>query len=78
MVEDLERAERASSRCDVLLSVGSSLTVHRQRVSYRCLPEMGALVVIVNAETTHYDHLAAPGVRNPISHSSPRIVECVS
>ena len=35
----------------------------------------GAPVVIVNAEATPYDHLAAAVVRDPISHSLPRIVE---
>jgi NAD-dependent deacetylase len=75
VVEDLERAERAASRCDLLLAVGTSLTVYPAAGLVPVAAGNGAPVVIVNAEATPYDHLAAAVVRDPISHSLPRIVE---
>jgi NAD-dependent deacetylase len=75
VVEDLERAERAASRCDVLLAVGTSLTVYPAAGLVPVAARNGALVVIVNAEHTPYDHLASAVVGDPISSALPRIVE---
>ena len=75
VAEDLERSERAASRCDVLLAVGSSLTVYPAAGLVPVAAANGAAVVIVNAEQTPFDHLAAAVVRDPISSSLPRIVE---
>jgi NAD-dependent protein deacetylase/lipoamidase len=75
VVEDLARAERAASGCDVLLAVGTSLTVYPAAALVPVAAANGASVVIVNAEETPYDHLAAAVVRDPISSSLPRVVE---
>jgi NAD-dependent deacetylase len=75
VIEDLERAERAAARCDMLLAVGSSLTVYPAAGLVPVAAGSGADIVIVNAEATPYDHLAAASVRDPISQSLPRLVE---
>ncbi len=75
VAEDLERAERAAHRCDLFLVVGSSLTVFPAAGLVPVAAGNGASVVIVNAEETPYDDLAAAVIRDPISISLPRIVE---
>jgi NAD-dependent deacetylase len=74
VVEDLEQAERAASHCDLLLAVGSSLTVYPAAGLVPVAARSGAEIVIVNAEQTPYDHLAAAVVRDPISDSLPDII----
>lgn len=74
--EDLARAQRAARECDVFLAVGTSLTVYP--VAY--LPEealsSGARLVILNAEPTPYDHLAAV-FSERIGDVLPRLIELV-
>lgn len=74
VAEDIERAFAAAEACDVLLAVGTSLTV--QPVS-RLVPtakQAGAAVVILNAEPTPYDGLADAVVSGSISEVLPRLV----
>ncbi len=71
---DVERAFAAAEACDVLLALGTSLTV--QPVS-RLVPtakQAGAAVVILNAEPTPYDGLADAVVAGSISEVLPRLV----
>ena len=72
--EDLARADEAARTCDLLLAVGSSLSVYPAAglVPTACLS--GAPVVIVNAEPTEYDAVAASVVRGPIGDVLPTIV----
>ncbi len=70
----LERATRAAAECDVMLAVGSSLTVHPAAALVPWAVKNGATVVIVNGEPTPYDHLAAAVVRQSIDEVLPRIV----
>ena len=72
VMEDLARAHRAALECDLLLAVGSTLTV-----SPACdlVPvAAGAAVVIVNAQPTPYDGIAGAVVRAPISEVLPELV----
>lgn len=74
VAEDIERAFAAAEACDVLLALGTSLTV--QPVS-RLVPtakQAGAAVVILNAEPTPYDGLADAVVAGSISEVLPRLV----
>ncbi|MBL8778012.1 MAG: Sir2 family NAD-dependent protein deacetylase [Acidimicrobiales bacterium] len=74
VAEDIDRAFAAAEACDVLLAVGTSLTV--QPVS-RLVPtakQAGAAVVILNAEPTPYDGLADAVVAGSISEVLPRLV----
>ncbi len=74
VAEDLLRAEAAAAECDLLLAVGSSLTVYPAAGLVPTADHHGAPVVIVNGEPTPYDELAAAVVREPISQSLPAIV----
>lgn len=71
----LERAEDAAAACDLLLAVGSTLTVHPAAGLVPLAARAGATVVVVNAQPTPYDQLAAAVVREPISETLPRLVE---
>jgi NAD-dependent deacetylase len=65
--DDLERSERAASACDLLLAVGSSLTVYPAAGLVPLARAAGARVVIVNAEPTPYDDIADAVLRGSIS-----------
>jgi NAD-dependent deacetylase len=74
VAEDLIRAEAAARSCDLLLAVGSSLTVYPAAGLVPAAFQSGASVVIVNAEPTPYDDLADAVVRASISEVLPAIV----
>ena len=74
VAEDLERAERAVSACDLLLAVGSSLTVYPAAALVPLAHAAGARIVIVNAEPTPYDDIADAVLRGSISEVLPAIV----
>ena len=63
----LDRADAAARSCDLLLAVGSTLTVHPAAGYVPVAKRSRAKVVIVNAEPTAYDHLADAVVRGSIS-----------
>src|SRR6266571_6740637 len=56
--DDLERAQRAAEHCDLLLAVGSSLSVYPAAGMVPIAKESGAALVIVNAEPTPFDPVA--------------------
>lgn len=64
----------AASDCDVLLAVGSSLTVEPAAGLVAMAARAGARVVILNAQPTPYDRLAAVVLRAPIGVVLPRLV----
>jgi NAD-dependent deacetylase len=72
--EDLARAEAAATGCDLLLAVGSSLTVYPAAGLVPLACSSGARLVIVNAEPTPYDGEADAVVRSAISEVLPRLV----
>jgi len=72
--EDLERAEEAARACDLLLAVGSTLSVYPAAGLVPVAHLSGAPVVIVNAEPTEYDPIAEAVVREPIGQVLPKIV----
>jgi NAD-dependent protein deacetylase/lipoamidase len=71
---DLDRAAESARTCDLLLAVGSSLTVSPACELVDVAAGAGAAVVIVNAEPTPYDRLADAVVREPISDVLPALV----
>jgi len=71
---DLGRGERAALECELLLAVGSTLSVHPICDVVPVAARHGADVVIVNAEPTPFDHLAAAVVRGSISDVLPQII----
>ncbi len=71
---DLLRAERAARECDLILAVGSTLTVSPACDLVPVAAASGARVVIVNAQPTPFDALADAVVRQPISEALPELV----
>lgn len=74
VVADLARAQQAVTACDLLLAVGSSLTVAPASALVPLAKAMGAGVVIVNAQPTPYDGMADAVLCDPISVVLPALV----
>jgi NAD-dependent deacetylase len=72
--EDLARAEAAARRCDVMLAIGTKLSVWPIAGVVPVARESGARVVIVNAEPTEMDALADVVLRGSIGELLPRLV----
>jgi NAD-dependent deacetylase len=70
----VRRAELAAISCDVFLAVGSTLGVYPAAGLVPLAHESGAQIVIVNAQPTPFDHLAAAVVRGSISDVLPVLV----
>jgi NAD-dependent deacetylase len=71
---DLHRAQRAARHCDVLLAVGTKLSVWPIAGVVPLAKEAGARVVILNAEATDMDHLADAVLRGSVGDVLPRLV----
>jgi len=67
------RAERAALDCDLFLAIGTTLSVEPAASLCGLAAGAGAAVVIVNADPTPYDELAAEVIREPIGTAVPRI-----
>jgi NAD-dependent deacetylase len=72
--EDLRRAELAAERCDLMLAVGSTLSVYPIAGVVPVAKRAGARVLIVNAEPTAMDDLADTVLQGSISAILPRVV----
>ncbi len=70
----LDRAERASTRAEVMLVAGSSLSVYPAAALVPAAHRNGADVIIANAEPTPYDGLAAAVLRDPLQEVLPALV----
>jgi NAD-dependent deacetylase len=75
--EVFARAEQAARRCDLFLAIGSTLTVEPAASLCGLAAAAGAALVIVNADPTPYDGLAAEVIREPIGTAVPRIARQV-
>jgi NAD-dependent deacetylase len=69
----LARAVQAAARCDLMLVIGSTLTVEPAASLCAVAAAHGAPLVIVNRDPTPYDALAAEVIREPIGTTVPRI-----
>lgn len=74
VTEDLDRAEAAARSCDLLLAVGSTLSVYPIAGVVPVAKASGAEIVIVNGEETAMDELGDVVVRGSIAEVLPRIV----
>jgi NAD-dependent deacetylase len=72
--EVLGQARAIAAACDILLAVGSTLQVHPAAGLVDIALAGGARVVIVNADPTPYDDVAAEVVRDPIGTSVPALL----
>lgn len=73
VLEDLQRAERAAKRCDLLLAIGTKLSVFPVAGLVPAAKRQGARIVIMNAEPTDMDELADELVRGSIGEMLPRV-----
>jgi len=71
---DLARAGQAARRCDLMLAVGTKLSVWPIAGVVPAARDAGARVVIVNAEPTEMDEMAHAVLRGSISELLPQIV----
>jgi NAD-dependent deacetylase len=74
VVDDLRRADLAARRCDLLLAVGSTLSVYPIADMVPVAKSAGAVVVVVNGSETAMDHLADAVLRGPIGEILPLLV----
>ena len=70
-----ERAAIAAARCDLLLAVGSTLTVQPAASLCSIATDAGADLVIVNRDPTPYDGAATTVIRDPIGQAVPQIAD---
>jgi NAD-dependent deacetylase len=73
--EDLRRAELAARRCDLMLAIGTKLSVWPVAGVVPVAKDAGAKVVILNAEPTEMDGLADAILQGSISEILPRLLE---
>jgi NAD-dependent deacetylase len=71
--EDLVRAQEAAKSCDLMLAIGSSLSVYPIAGVVPVAKRAGARVVIVNAEPTAMDEVADLVLRGAIGELLPRV-----
>jgi NAD-dependent deacetylase len=71
---DLQRATAAARRCDLMLAIGTKLSVYPIAGVVPMAKEAGARVIIVNAEPTEMDALADAVLRGAISALLPRLL----
>ncbi len=71
---DLLRAQHAARRADLLLAIGTTLSVWPVAGVVPAAKNAGARVVIVNAAPTDMDEMADAVFREPISEVLPRLI----
>ncbi|WP_075660989.1 SIR2 family NAD-dependent protein deacylase [Streptomyces acidiscabies] len=72
--EVLADALAITKACQVFYAVGTSLKVHPAAALAGIATENGARLIVVNAEETPYDEVAAEEVREPIGTALPRLL----
>jgi NAD-dependent deacetylase len=70
-----QRAAIAAASCDLLIAVGSTLTVEPAASLCTVAVRARARLVVVNHEPTPYDETATAVIRDPIGTAVPRIAE---
>ncbi|MDQ8705608.1 Sir2 family NAD-dependent protein deacetylase [Streptomyces sp. LHD-70] len=76
--EVLGAAMTVAKGCDLFLAVGTTLQVQPAASLVGLAVEHGARLIIVNAEATPYDELAAEVVREPIGTALPALLARVA
>jgi NAD-dependent SIR2 family protein deacetylase len=71
--EVFARAKQAVTTCDLLLAVGTTLTVEPAGSLCASAVGAGAALVIVNRDRTPYDGIATEIIRDPLSEALPGI-----
>jgi NAD-dependent deacetylase len=73
--EVLAAAIRAASDCDLMIAVGSTLTVEPAASLCAVAVDAGARLVVINRDPTPYDPIATEVIREPIGIAVPRIAD---
>lgn len=73
-VDDLRRAELAARAADLMIAVGTTLTVYPVADLPRVAQAAGARLVTINGEPTAYDRTADAVLRGPIRDILPALV----
>jgi NAD-dependent deacetylase len=73
--EVIDRAMRAAEDADLLLAIGSSLSVYPVANAVPVAKSAGAKVVVVNAQLTAMDDLADAVLRGAIGEILPQLVQ---
>jgi NAD-dependent deacetylase len=73
VAEDLERAFAAAAACDLLLAVGTTLSVYPVANMVPIAHRAGSPIIILNGEPTDMDHLATVVLRESISEALPAL-----
>ena len=71
---DLNRSERAARNCDLLLAIGSTLSVYPIAAIVPLAKRSGAKLVIINAEPTEMDEIADFVLRGSIGELLPQVL----
>jgi NAD-dependent deacetylase len=74
VARDLQRAERAAQDCDLLLAIGTTLSVYPIAGMVPTARRAGARIVIVNGQATEMDPIADVVLHGSISEILPRLV----
>ncbi len=74
----LAAAAAIAKACTVMFAVGTSLQVYPAAGLAAIAADSGARLVIVNAEPTPYDDMAAKVIREPISQALPRLMHALT
>jgi NAD-dependent deacetylase len=74
VAEDLARAEQSAHECDLILAIGTTLTVYPIAGVVPVAKQAGARVVILNAEQTAMDSFADAVLQGSISDILPQLV----
>ena len=75
---DLARSAEAAESCDLMLAVGSTLSVFPAANMVPIAKNAGARIVILNAEPTEMDSLADAVIHDSISAVLPSLVEALN
>jgi len=78
VARDLARAEQAARDCDLLLAVGSTLSVYPVAGLVPIARESGARIVIVNGEATAMDEIADAVLLGDLNELLPAVLDGVS
>jgi len=71
----LAKAVRAAQECDLMLAIGSTLTVEPAASLCAVAVDHGASLVVVNRDPTPYDDIATEVITEPIGVAVPRIAD---
>lgn len=74
----LGEAVAVTKACEIFVAVGTSLQVHPAAALAGLAAEHGARLIIVNAEPTPYDPLAAEVIREPIGTALPALLDRIA